>query len=387
MASASVTVEAGGKPVTITNPDKVFFPAKGYTKLDLVRYYGAVAEGALRGVYRRPMNLKRYVEGAEGEPFFEKRAPANRPPWVETARIRFPSGRFADLVVCDEPADLLWVVNLGCIDLNPWPVRDSDVDHPDELRVDLDPTPEATFADVKTVALAVNEVLTDLGYRGFPKTSGSRGIHINVRIEPEWEFGQMRRAALALSREVERRIPALATTAWWKEERHGVFLDYNQNARDRTVASAYSVRPTPDARVSCPVEWSELPDVELADFTLETVPRLFKERGDPSDAIDDVSYSLEPLLELMARQERAGLGDAPWPPQFPKATGEPARVQPSRARQAGLRQTRTKGRPVGARSDSDRPTGSATAEPSKSPPAMRTPYLRPKRVNPTDGRL
>jgi DNA ligase D-like protein (predicted polymerase) len=330
--SSSITIEAAGRPVTVTNPDKVFFPAKGYTKLDLIRYYEAVMESALRGVARRPMSLKRFVNGADGEPFFQKRAPANRPPYVETARVHFPSGRWADFTVCDEPADLLWAINLGCIDLNPWPVRADDVDHPDELRVDLDPTPEATFEHVKQVAAVVKEVLEDFGYRGFPKTSGSRGIHVYVRIEPKWEFTQVRRAAIALSREVERRIPEVATTAWWKEERHGVFLDYNQNARDRTVASAYSIRPTPDARVSCPFEWSELADVQLGDFTIETVPIRLREQGDPSAEIDEVHFSLEPLLELVARQESEGLGDAPWPPQFPKGEDEPKRVQPSRAK-------------------------------------------------------
>ncbi len=318
--------------MVITNPDKVFFPEKGYTKLDLVNYYLGVAAGALRGVHNRPMVLKRYVDGAAGEPFFQKRAPANLPPGIETAKIRFPSGRSADLVVCDDAADLAWVINLGCVDLNPWPVRAGDVDHPDELRIDLDPTPEAGFAEVKGVAFAVNDLLTELGYKAFAKTSGSRGIHVYVRIEPRWEFGQVRRCALALGREVERRLPELATTAWWKEERHGVFIDYNQNARDRTVASVYSVRPTPDARVSCPVDWSELRDVELRDFTIETVPRRFAEQGDAGAAIDDVAFSLAPLLELVERQEEEGLGDAPWPPQFPKAPGEPARVQPSRAR-------------------------------------------------------
>jgi DNA ligase D-like protein (predicted polymerase) len=332
MASKSIVVDAGGRPVTVTNPDKVFFPEKGYTKLDLVNYYLSVANGALRGVLRRPTVLKRYVNGAHEEPFFQKRAPSPRPDWVTTARIRFPSGRFADLAVMDELADLIWAVNLGCVDLNPWPVREDDVDHPDELRVDLDPTPEAGFEQVKQVALAVYEVLTEMGYRAFPKTSGSRGIHVYVRIEPKWDFGLVRRAALALGREVERRLPDLATTAWWKEERHGVFIDYNQNARDRTVASAYSLRPTPDARVSFPLTWEELPDAELGDFTIETVPGLVAERGDASAEIDDVAYSLDPLLELVARHERAGLGDAPWPPQFPKAEGEPKRVQPSRAR-------------------------------------------------------
>jgi bifunctional non-homologous end joining protein LigD len=332
MPAKSVSVEVGGREVVVTNPEKVYFPQKGYTKLDLVNYYVSVADAALKGVMNRPMVLKRFVDGAAGEPFFQKRAPANLPPWIHTSRIRFPSGRFADLVVCDEPSDVAWAANLGCIDLNPWPVRETDVDHPVELRVDLDPTPEAGFGAVKETALLVKEVLEELGYTAYPKTSGSRGIHIYVRIEPKWEFQQMRRAALALGREVERRAPELVTTAWWKEERHGVFIDYNQNARDRTVASAYSVRPTPDARVSCPVTWDELPGVELGDFTIETVPARLQSKGDPSASIDDVAFSLEPLLELVAKQEREGQGDAPWPPQFPKAAGEPRRVQPSRAR-------------------------------------------------------
>ncbi len=332
MAGDSLTIEVGGREVVITNPGKVFFPAIGVTKLDIVNYYIAVADGALRGVCDRPMILKRYVNGAEGEPFFQKRAPDNRPPWLHTTRITFPSGRHADEIVCSEPAALAWVANLGCIDLNPWPVRANDVDHPDELRVDLDPTPQATFGDVRTVALVVGEVLEELGYRGYPKTSGSRGIHINVRIEPRWGFQEVRRSALALGREVERRIPALATTAWWKEERHGVFFDYNQNARDRTVASAYSIRPKPDARVSCPLEWSEVADVDPAAFTIATVPARYAERGDPHATIDDVQHSLEPLLELVARQEREGQGEAPLPPHYPKEAGEPPRVQPSRRR-------------------------------------------------------
>ncbi len=332
MPSKSTTVEIAGREVTITNPDKLFFPEKGYTKLDLVRYYEAVAEGALRGVMRRPMVLKRFVNGAAEEPFFQKRAPQNLPDYIDTARVTFPSGRWADLVVCDEPADLLWAINLGCIDLNPWPVRANDVDRPDELRIDLDPTPEATFDHVKQVAMLFKQALEDFGYTGYPKTSGSRGIHIYVRIEPQVEFQQMRRAGLALAREVEPRAPELATTKWWKEERHGVFIDYNQNARDRTVASAYSVRPTPNAQVSCPITWDELPGIELADFTIETVPERFKRIGDPMAGIDDRAFPLDALLELVEKQEREGLGDAPWPPQFPKAKGEPKRVQPSRAR-------------------------------------------------------
>lgn len=332
MAKQSATLETAAGPVSITNPEKVFFPDAGYTKLDLARYYLAVGEAALRGVFRRPMILKRFTGGIAEEPFFQKRAPQQRPAGIETAHITFPSGRTADLAVCDDVADLLWAVNLGCIDLNPWPVRADDVDHPDELRIDLDPTPEAPFAHVRDVAMTVREVLGSFGYRAYPKTSGSRGIHIYVRIEPLWEFGDLRRAALALGREVERRMPGVATTAWWKEERRGVFIDYNQNARDRTIASAYSVRPLPDARVSTPLQWTEVPDVDPAAFTIETVPQRLADRGDPHDSIDDVAYSLEPLLELVAKHERDGLGDAPWPPQFPKGEAEPPRVQPSRRR-------------------------------------------------------
>ncbi len=332
MAKDDVQLDVGGRTVTVTNPGKVFFPEKGYTKLDLVQYYISVGEGALRGVYRRPMVLKRFVNGATEEPFFQKRAPAKRPEWVHTARVTFPSGRYADLTVCDEVADIAWAVNLGCIDLNPWPVREDDVDHPDELRFDLDPTPEATWPMVREVAGVVRDVLEEYGYRGFPKTSGSRGIHINVRIEPRWGFQEVRRCALAVGREVQKRVPELATTAWWKEERHGVFIDYNQNARDRTVASAYSVRPTPDARVSAPFTWDELPDIELGDFTIETVPRRYAEIGDPHEDIDNVAHSLEPLLELVERQAAEGFGEAPLPPHFPKVEGEPVRAQPSRRR-------------------------------------------------------
>jgi DNA ligase D-like protein (predicted polymerase) len=332
VAKDDVTLDVGGLPVVVTNPAKVYFPEAGYTKLDVVRYFVSVGEGALRGIRDRPCVLKRFVDGAAGQPFFQKRAPANRPPWVRTAHVAFPSGRSADLAVTSVVAGVAWMANLGCLDLNPWPVRAADVDHPDELRVDLDPTPEATWPHVREVALVVRDVLEELGYRAFPKTSGSRGIHIYVRIEPRWGFQDVRRCALALGREVERRVPALATTAWWKEERHGVFIDYNQNARDRTVASAYSVRPTPDARVSCPVTWDELPGVELGDFTIATVPGRFATIGDPSAPIDDIAYSLDPLLELVKHQEAAGLGEAPLPPHFPKAEGEPRRVQPSRAR-------------------------------------------------------
>ena len=336
MASDSVEIEAGPRVVTVTNPGKVFFPQAGHTKLDLVRYFLAVGEGALRGVKHRPCVLKRFVNGVEAEPFFQKRAPGpgQRPPWVSTAHVTFPSGRTADLAVADEVADIIWMANLGCVDLNPWPVRADDVDHPDELRVDLDPTPQADFAMVRQVASVVHDVLGDLGYRAFPKTSGSRGIHINVRIERRWGFSEVRRCALALGREVERRAPAIATTAWWKEERHGVFIDYNQNARDRTVASAYSVRPTPDARVSTPFEWAELDALDPAAFTLSTVPGRYAGRGDPGAGIDDVAYPLEPLLELVERQAAAGQGEAPLPPHYPRAEGEPPRVQPSKRKKA-----------------------------------------------------
>lgn len=332
MADPSIVIDAAGREVTITNPEKVFFPKAGYTKLDLVNYYLAVADGALRGVRDRPMVLKRFVNGVEEEPFFQKRAPSNLPRGIETAHVTFPSGRSADLCVIDDAADLAWVINLGCVDLNPWAVRANDVDHPDELRIDLDPTPEANFGMVRELALVCREVLADFGYTGYAKTSGSRGIHINVRIEPGWTFTEVRQCALAFGRECERRAPGLATTKWWKEERHGVFIDYNQNARDRTVASAYSVRPTPNAQVSTPLEWDEVGKVELADFTIANVPRRYAERGDPGAGIDDRAFSLEPLLELSRKQADAGLGDAPYPPHYPKAPGEPRRVQPSKAR-------------------------------------------------------
>jgi len=325
-------LQVAGREVAISNPDKVFFPRAGYTKGDLVRYYLAVADGAVRGVRGRPMALKRFVDGAEGEFFFQKRAPVQRPVWVDTVELRFPSGRSAVEVVVNDAAQLAWVVNLGCIDLNPHPVRADDLEHPDELRVDLDPVPGVPWSQVRDVALLAREVLEENGLRGHPKTSGSRGMHVNVRIERRWTFGEVRAAALALAREVERRAPAIATSKWWKEERHGVFLDYNQNAKDRTVASAYSVRPTPDARVSTPLDWSEVPDVDPADFTVATVPKRFAERGDPAAAIDDRAGSLDKLLELSERQRAAGQGDAPWPPHYSKQEDEPPRVQPSRRR-------------------------------------------------------
>jgi len=329
-------VEVDGRVVPVTNPTKVFFSTRGETKLDLVRYYVAVGEGALRGVYERPTVLKRYPNGAEGEFFYQKRVPEKRPEWLETVIVTFPSGRHAEELCPVDVAHLAYAANLGCLDLNPWPVRRDDVDHPDELRVDLDPQPGVPFDHVRRVALEARNVLEEHGLAGFPKTSGSRGIHVNVRIEPRWDFLGVRRAALALAREVERRMPDLATSAWWKEQRGDrVFIDYNQNARDRTVASAYSVRANPEGRVSCPIEWDEVPDVEPPDLTIATVPARFAERGDAAAAIDDRHYSLEGLLDLAARDEREGLGDAPWPPHFGKQRGEPKRVAPSRARRQG----------------------------------------------------
>jgi len=327
--SEAIEVEAAGRTVKVTNPAKVFFPALGLTKLDLVRYYLAVAEGALVGVRDRPMALKRFPDGADGDFFFQKRAPPGKPDWVDTVTLSFPSGRTAEEIVIRDAAGLAWLANLGCLDLNPHAVRASDVEHPDELRVDLDPGPGVPFSQVREVAGVVHALLTELGYVGYPKTSGSRGIHVNVRLEPKWGFTEVRRAALALAREVEKRAPALATSKWWKEERQGVFLDYNQNAKDKTVASVYSVRPTPDARVSAPFEWNELPDVELEAFTVKTVPARFAARGSLGEAIDAKAFSLEPLLELVKRQEGEGQGDAPWPPHYKKQAGEPKRVQPS----------------------------------------------------------
>ncbi|MGD0121166.1 MAG: DNA polymerase domain-containing protein [Candidatus Limnocylindrales bacterium] len=332
MPTRSEVVEVAGRQVAVTNPDKVFFAGPGYTKRDLVSYYLAVADGALRGAGGRPMAMKRYVNGAEGDYFFQKRAPESRPEWLRTVELSFPSGRTADEIVVEDAAGLAWVANLGCIDLNPHAIRAADLDHPDELRVDLDPMPGVPWDDIRRVALVARDVLADHALVGWPKTSGSRGIHINVRIEPRWSFDQVRRAAVALAREIERRAPAIASSKWWKEERHGVFIDYNQNAKDRTVASAYSVRPVPDARVSAPVTWGELPGCELGDFTLATVPARYARLGDPGAGIDDAIGSLDALLELSARQEKEGMGDAPWPPHYAKAPGEPPRVMPSRAR-------------------------------------------------------
>jgi bifunctional non-homologous end joining protein LigD len=328
-------IEVAGRAVTISNPDKVYFPRTGHTKLDLVRYYLTVADGALAGVRDRPMVLKRFVHGAEGEAFFQKRAPANRPDWLDSVVLSFPSGRSAEEIVLSDAAGLAWVANLGCIDLNPHPIRASDLDHPDELRVDLDPVPGVGWEQILNVALVVRDVLTDVGLTGWPKTSGSRGMHIYARIEPRWTFTQVRTAAVALAREIERRAPMEATSRWWKEERHGVFVDYNQNAKDRTVASAYSVRPTPDARVSTPLHWDEVPGCDPAAFTIDTVPRRFAEIGDPGAGIDDAVGSLDRLLELAEADQAAGLPDAPWPPHFEKQDGEAPRVQPSKRRTAG----------------------------------------------------
>jgi bifunctional non-homologous end joining protein LigD len=341
-----ITLEVAGREVAVSNPGKVYFPEAGITKLDVVKYYLSVAEGALRGAGGRPNVLVRYADGIHGEFFYQKRAPAARPPWVEVAALRFPSGRVAEEVVPRDAAALAWMANLGCLELHPHPVRTEDLDHPDELRVDLDPVPGVEWPQIRAVAIVVRAVLSDLGLVGWPKTSGSRGIHVNVRIHPRWSFDEVRRAALALAREVERRAPELATSKWWKEERHGVFIDYNQNAKDRTVCSAYSVRPKPDARVSAPVTWEELAECRPEDFTLRTMPARVAEIGDRHAAIDEHPGSLEPLLELSARQEAEGLGDAPWPPHYAKQADEPPRVAPSRRRGASAKAKGTEGRRV-----------------------------------------
>jgi bifunctional non-homologous end joining protein LigD len=322
-----------GREVRVTNPDKLYFSLETkLSKLDLVRYYLSVAPGALAGIRDRPIVLKRFVDGAEGQAFYQKRAPTNHPDWLRTTTLSFPSGRVAEEVVVDDAAGLAWIVNLGCIELHPHPVRSGDLDHPDELRVDLDPGPGVSWENVRLVALEVKALLEEMGLRGWPKTSGSRGMHVNVRIQPRWNFSEVRRAAVALSREVERRMPKLASSKWWKEERHGVFLDYNQNAKDRTTCSAYSVRPLPDARVSMPLLWDEVPECDPAEFTVLTVPKRFAELGDPHAQMDAHAGSLEKLLDLADRDEAAGLGDAPWPPHFQKMAGEGTRVAPSRAR-------------------------------------------------------
>jgi len=324
-----------GRKIRVTHPGKPYFSRQTkLSKLDLVRYYLEIAPGALGGIQDRPIVLKRFVNGAEGEAFYQKRAPEGRPDWLQTVILSFPSGRTAEEVVVNDAAGLAWIVNLGCIELHPHPVRSGDLVHPDELRIDLDPGPGVGWADVRTVSLEVKALLEEVGLRGWPKTSGSRGMHVNVRIQPRWTFSEVRRAAIALSRAVERRAPALATSKWWKEERHGVFLDYNQNAKDRTTCSAYSVRPLPDARVSTPLHWHEVPDCEPADFTVLTIPRRFANIGDPHADMDSAPGSLERLLEFAARDDAAGLGDAPWPPHFRKMEGEAPRVAPSRAKSA-----------------------------------------------------
>ena len=321
-----------GREIAISNPRKVLFPEAGYTKLDLVRYYLAVADGALRAAGGRPNVLVRYPNGIDGEFFYQKRAPESRPDWIEVVALKFPSGRTAEEVVPRDAAALAWMANLACLELHPHPVRADDLDHPDELRVDLDPVPGVEWPQIREVAGVVRATLADFGLTGWPKTSGSRGIHVNVRIERRWVFDEVRRAALAFAREVERRAPAIATSKWWKEERHGVFIDYNQNAKDRTVAAAYSVRPKPDARVSAPLEWTEIAGCDPRDFTIVTMPSRFATVGDRHADIDEAVCSLEPLLELSARQAREGQGDAPWPPHYRKQAGEPPRVQPSKRR-------------------------------------------------------
>jgi DNA ligase D-like protein (predicted polymerase) len=371
MAGPKTVIEVAGREVAVSNPQKVYFPRTGHTKLDVVQYYLAVADGALRGVAGRPMALKRFVNGAEEEPFFQKRAPSSRPSWIETAELRFPSGRTADEVVLRDAAGLAWVVNLGCIDLNPHPVLASDLEHPDELRVDLDPVPGVQWPQIIAVALQARTVLSDFGLTGWAKTSGSRGMHIYARIAPSWSFSDVRRAAVAVAREIERRVPDLATSKWWKEERHGVFVDYNQNAKDRTVASAYSVRPLPDARVSTPLSWDEVPGCDPSAFTIDTVPARFAKLGDPWSGIDEAVGSLDALLEQAARDEAAGLPDAPWPPHYEKQEGEEARVQPSKRRgpaKAGRgddeseRRTTGRGDGTGSRGAAER--GEAGSSPS-----------------------
>jgi bifunctional non-homologous end joining protein LigD len=329
------TLDVAGQEIRVTNPGKVYFsdaPGGPITKLDLVRYWIEVADAAMTGCRDRPTTLHRFPDGAGAEGFYQKRLPKGAPSWVKTALIRFPSGRTADMPVMADAAHLAWAATLGCLEINPWPVRADDVDHPDELRVDLDPMPDVPFELVREVAMVTRDVLEEHGLVGFPKTSGKKGIHVNARIRPDWSFTEVRRAALAMAREVERRVPDIATTKWWKEERHGVFIDYNQNARDRTVASAYSVRPVADARVSTPLSWNEVPSVEPEAFTIRTVPARLEQAGDPGSGIDERAAALDSLLELSDRQAAEGQGEAPYPPHFPKAEGEPVRAQPSKRR-------------------------------------------------------
>ncbi len=333
MAGEAIEIEVGTRLVRVSNPGKVLFPKARKTKLDLVEYYLSVGEGIVRALYERPTQLRRFPDGVGGEAIYQKRVPEKRPEWVETARVTFPSGRHADELCVTELAQVAWAANLAVVDFHPWPSRRRDTEHPDELRIDIDPQPGTTFRDAKRVAALVREVLAELGFTGWPKTSGNRGIHVACRIEPLWEFPIVRRAALAFAREVERRAPRKVTTAWWKEERgRRVFIDYNQNARDRTIASAYSVRGRPDATVSAPVTWDELEDVSTEDFTMETMPPRFLTLGDVQAGIDEAACDLDVLLEWVERDEREGQGEAPYPPNFPKMPGEPPRVQPSRAR-------------------------------------------------------
>ncbi len=379
-AAAAELLDIDGREVRVTNPHKVYFPAAGVTKLDLVGYYLAVAEGALRAIGRRPLVLKRYVKGIEGEGFYQKRAPAKRPDWVRTVELTFPSGRTAQELVISERAQLVWITNLGNIDLHPHPVREDDLDHPDELRIDLDPGPGVPWQTVREVAQLVREVLAEHGLAGWPKTTGSRGLHIYVRLHREWGFGEVRRAALAVSREVERRAPGRATSKWWKEERVGVFLDYNQNAKDRTVAAAYSVRPLPEARVSAPLTWDEVPECEPADFTIRSMPARFAELGDLAAGLDASPGSLAGLLELAKRHEAEGLGgDAPWPPHFRRRRGEPRRVAPSRAAGAVRSESGTGAPATDAQGGSNTSeTASSAAPPEGSPAAPATGGRRSK---------
>lgn len=334
MATQYEYVDAAGQEVRVSNPDKVFFPEPEITKLDLVNYYLAVSEGAVRACKDRPTTMHRFPDGVGGENFYQKRLPARRPEWIQSATVSFPSGRRAEMLVVADIAHLLWAVNLGCFHMNPWPVRSNDLDHPDELRVDLDPTPGVPWDHVRQVALLTRDALSDHGLIGWPKTSGKRGIHVYARVTPTQDFTEVRRAALALAREIERRSDNMATTAWWKEEREGVFVDYNQNARDRTIASAYSVRPMADARVSCPLSWDEVANVEPEEHTIATVIQRYGSKGDVAEGIDDAVGSLDQLLDLARRDEEGGLGDAPWPPHFPKAQKEPPRVQPSKRKRS-----------------------------------------------------
>ena len=368
MAEPKQVFELAGREVAISNPSKVFFSRAGITKLDMVRYYLSVSSGALAGVSGRPMALKRFVNGAESEAFFQKRAPEKRPDWIETVELRFPSGRTADEVVVSDDAALAWIVNLGCIDLNPHPVRACDLDHPDELRVDLDPVPGVQWPQIRDVALVAREVLADFGLTGWPKTSGSRGLHVYARIEPRWSFGEVRLAAVAVAREIERRAPDLATSKWWKEERHGVFVDYNQNAKDRTVASAYSIRPVPDARVSTPLTWDEVPTCDPAAYTMFTVPARFAALGDPWAGMDEAAGPLDALLEQAARDQAAGLPDAPWPPMYDKQAGEAPRVQPSK-RRSGAASGAGSGSASGAASGAGSGAASGAARGAAAPPA------------------